>query len=148
MQENEEMTGFVLPEPNSQWVRDPSNHHQGTSSQVWRMLPTWEQVFASLIKPPDQQFKGQSQTATAQACQTRPLGLCTLSPPRDTKNVTGEILWLFSGLTEVMIYYHCMILLQMEVILTPPIPGLKDTGWWNTQLLHKQLKTTEWGCSC
>ena len=46
-----------------------------------------EPVFTSLIKPPDQQFKGLSWTVTVQSCQTRPLELCNWGPPRDTKNV-------------------------------------------------------------
>ena len=55
-------------------------------------------VFTSLMKPPDQQFKGQLRTATAQSCQTRTSWPVHFKPTQGhAKNVTlidaGCIWW-------------------------------------------------------
>ena len=53
-----------------------------------------------------------------------------------------EMLDEFGGLTEVTIYPCSAILLQTVVVLAFPIPGLTITGWQDTWLINKQLKTT------
>ena len=111
-------------------------------------LPTWEKVLTSLLKPPDWQFKGQSQTTTAPHCQTRPLGSChfILSPSRCTRKCdlhwnTG---WI-GGLTKVTIYPACTNLHQMIEVLATSIQGPRDTGWQATQLTCMQLKQASSG---
>ena len=95
-------------------------------------LPTWEKVLTSLLEPPEWQFKGWSQTATAPHCQTRPLGSFTFfgTHPGMPEDVTilGDARWI-CGLSKVTIYPMYTNLHQKITVLSAPIQGLMDTGW-------------------
>ena len=48
----------------------------------------------------------------------------------------------FSGQTDVVSCPQSAVHLQMVMVLASLIPGLMNTGWWATWLVHKQLKKT------
>ena len=76
-------------------------------------LPTREKVLTSLLKPPEWQFKGWSQTATVSHCQTRPLGSCYvfLGPPRDARkcDLAQGMLGELVGLPKLQFILHVPI---------------------------------------
>ena len=95
-------------------------------------LPTRGKVLTSLITPPDWQFKGQSQTATAYVAEPD-LGDpadSLLSLSRDAKIVTvlRDASWI-GGLIKVVTYAACANSLQKVAVLAAPIPGPTLLGW-------------------
>ena len=69
-------------------------------------------------------------------------GTVHFEPTKGHQKCDWEMPDEFSGLTEVAIYPHNMILIQTIAVLAFLIPGLTIAGWQHTQLTHKQLNNT------
>ena len=145
LQENKDTNGLAVTVSYPQWVRDPFIHHQQIPLQMWGHFLPGGKVLTSILKPPEWQFKGWLQTATAPHCQTIPLETCHffLSPPKDARkcDLTWDTRWI-NGLTKVAIYPTCTNQHQMIVVLAALIQGPSGSKVVSYLVTCKQQKKT------
>ena len=106
-----------------------------------KVLQTWEQILASLIKPPDWQFKEMVVNHYSLGLPNQTSGIMQLlRPTQGCQKCDSGMQGEFSGLTKVKIYPVCATPLQRAVVLASPVPDPIDAGWQATCLTHKQTK--------
>ena len=149
MQENKDTNGLVVTASYPRWVRDPFIHYQWIPSQAWgpflpgkRYSPPFSNHQIGNLRdghePPQLHTAKPDLWDPATSFWAQPE-----MPENLTKHRDAE--WV-GRLTKVMIYPTCANLHWKIVALATPILDLRDAGWQDIWLTHKQLKQTNPGC--
>ena len=149
MQENKDTNGLAVTASYPLWVRDPFIHHQWIPSQTWGHFLPGKRYSPAFLNHQIGNLRDSCKLPQLHTAEPdlRDPATSLWTHPWMPENVTkhGDTEWV-SRLTKVIIYPMCTNSHLKIMDLATLTPGLRDAGWWDTWLTHKQIKQTNWGC--